>query len=673
MHYSPEITPSLRYDFSMRVTASREKWRMVKNRLASIWLNYFPIILTVIVGATLSLMMSSIVGEWEYLRIQSHFEQAAKDRVIAIERALENNHEVLLATGGLFDASHTVTRRDFGNFVLPFIQRHPGLQAVNWVPRVPHEQRADMEARATADLPGFQFTELDMEGNQVPAGERVEYFPLYYVEAVGGAENVEAMGGSDKNSLGFDLASDQEILKTLYFARDRGQLFAVSHASLGPEPTEQHGMVVFLPYYDPTKPSNTVAQRRLGLEGFIMGVYQVGDIIDHAMSYLDARAVDIRVYDVSDRFENTFLYFHPGILNKQVLADEQSGEMHPMLSGLEFKEKLPAAGRTWQVVCTPAPGYHLPTDGWQSWAVLVVGLLVTALLSVYFYGTMHKAYYHFRESERQRTEEKLRTLVQERTLDLIEAKDAAEEANRAQSRFLASMSHELRTPLNAIIGYSALLLEEAEENGQRALFSDLKKINTSGQYLLSLINDILDLSKIKAGKIELFMESCDLSPFIEEVNTIIQPLAEKNGNYLEIICPPELGIIRTDKTRLRQILFNLLSNACKFTQRGRIILKAYQEQKNHTIWTCFSVSDTGIGMTPAQMEGLFQEFFQAENSTTSKYGGTGLGLAISRYFAQMMNGDIEVRSEHGKGSTFTLCLAAEVMRSGPPLPLKKKD
>jgi signal transduction histidine kinase len=295
--------------------------------------------------------------------------------------------------------------------------------------------------------------------------------------------------------------------------------------------------------------------------------------------------------------------------------------------------------------------------------VLLLGLLATALLAVYFYGAMHRAYFGFRETERVRTEEKLRALVHAQTTHLLAAKDEAEEAARAQSRFLANMSHELRTPLNAIIGYSALMAEDAEDLGNEGLLADLKKINTSGQYLLALINDILDLSKVKAGKIQLFQESYGLGPFIEEVRGIIQPLAEKNNNRLVVDYPPEIETIHSDKTRLRQILFNLLSNACKFTQHGTVGLKVYHGEFDERPYLCFSVSDSGIGMSEQQMEGLFQEFFQAEASISGQYGGTGLGLVISRHFARMMGGEITVRSTRGQGSTFTLRLPAEIVLS----------
>lgn len=240
------------------------------------------------------------------------------------------------------------------------------------------------------------------------------------------------------------------------------------------------------------------------------------------------------------------------------------------------------------------------------------------------------------------------------------AKIAAQEADRAKSIFLANMSHELRTPLNAIIGYSEMLQEDVETVGQAEFLPDLQKIQAAGKHLLVLINDILDLSKIEAGRMELYSEIFEILPLIEETIATVHPLAEKNANQLIVDCPDNIGAMHADLIKVRQSLLNLLSNACKFTANGTITLTVNRYTSGDRDWIGFQVKDTGIGMNPVQVNNLFQAFTQADASTTRKYGGTGLGLAITQKFAQMMGGDIDVTSELGKGSTFTLYLPTHI-------------
>jgi CheY-like chemotaxis protein/anti-sigma regulatory factor (Ser/Thr protein kinase) len=236
----------------------------------------------------------------------------------------------------------------------------------------------------------------------------------------------------------------------------------------------------------------------------------------------------------------------------------------------------------------------------------------------------------------------------------------ANSANVAKSQFLANMSHELRTPLNAIIGYSEILQEDLTDLGQQELCPDVKKIHAAGEHLLGLINDVLDISKIEAGKMELHNEMFEIKPVIQSVVTTIVPLMQHNHNQVVLEEIGEMGNMYADLTKLRQMLLNLLSNAAKFSENDDIILRVMREAGQGNDWLNFSIIDHGIGMTQEQIDKLFKPFTQADASSTRRYGGTGLGLTITKHFAEMMGGTLFVHSEHQKGTTFTIRLPAYV-------------
>ena len=269
-------------------------------------------------------------------------------------------------------------------------------------------------------------------------------------------------------------------------------------------------------------------------------------------------------------------------------------------------------------------------------------------------------------TELKRREAELAALVRE----LEQARDEAAAGSRAKSSFLANMSHELRTPLNAIIGLAEMMQEDMEEAGSSEFLEPVGRIHRAGNHLLHVINDILDLSKIEAGKLELRLEEIDVTGLVREAVATVQPLAVRNGNRLEVECPPGLAAMRSDPLRLRQIILNLLSNACKFTEQGTVSLTVANGMADGQAQVSFTVADNGIGMTPEQAARLFEDFGQVYGSATRKYGGTGLGLAISRRLARMMGGDIDVQSQPGSGSVFTLHLpiVADLPLAAPQAP-----
>ena len=282
-----------------------------------------------------------------------------------------------------------------------------------------------------------------------------------------------------------------------------------------------------------------------------------------------------------------------------------------------------------------------------SWAVEGAVALLVLLPSVLLFRSIRALLARTRDLERANAE-------------LARARDAADLASEAKSAFLSTMSHELRTPLNAIIGYSEMLAEDAEAGAQPALAADLAKIRRAGRHLLALINDLLDLSKIEAGRMALHLERFGVAEMLDDVAVSVQPLVARNGNTLELACAADAGVMVADLTKVRQILLNLAANASKFTERGHIGLAVSRSRTPTGDWLVFEVRDTGIGMTPAQLARLFQPFVQAETSTARAYGGTGLGLTIARRFCRLMGGTVTVDSEPGRGSCFRVRLPAEV-------------
>lgn len=283
------------------------------------------------------------------------------------------------------------------------------------------------------------------------------------------------------------------------------------------------------------------------------------------------------------------------------------------------------------------------------WISILSATIYMSWMAIYYAHMITKRSELEREAERHR----------ETAVHLRAAKDMADEANRAKSIFLAKMSHELRTPLNAVIGFSEILLDGVEldgKNGRKK--ADLQRINSAGKHLLSLVTDVLDLSKIESNHIDLKIGQFDLNEMVREVVATVGPMVAENGNKLIVKCPPGLGVVSTDQTKLRQSALNLLSNAAKFTDEGTITLSVQRRKRQAGDWIELQVQDTGIGIAESEIGKLFQNFGQASRSTSSKYGGTGLGLALSQRFCALMGGSISVSSEPGQGSCFTIRVLA---------------
>ena len=339
-----------------------------------------------------------------------------------------------------------------------------------------------------------------------------------------------------------------------------------------------------------------------------------------------------------------------GVSPEEILADPAAlFDCHGPKYRSEFRERLLAASR--ELKMWDVEAQIVTSDGEEKWTHAIARPHRTPDGTVLWDGVILDA-----------------TRIKKAELELCNAKEAAEAADQAKSRFLANMSHELRTPLNAIIGYSELLSEDAEEQGNASATEDLYRINSAGRHLLSLVDDILDLSKIEAGKMELSVDTFDPGQLVHDVQKTVRPLVDRNGNRFVVECPADIGEMTSDATKLRQVLYNLLSNAAKFTEGGEICMRVSCETTNNALGAppemVFAVSDTGIGIESDEVDAVFNAFKQIRSSDSGVYGGTGLGLAISRHYCTMMGGTISAESEPGKGTIFTVRLPAVIAESG---------
>lgn len=588
---------------------------------------YLPIILSITIGVSASLLAFYYVSKWEKEKIETTFNEAAEDRNFALQRALAAQLDLLHSFTAFFAANqHNVNKQTFNAFAQPFLQRYPDLQTLNWIPRIEHSQRAVFEVEAQQDYVNYEIMELNNNGEPVTALERPVHFPFRYI--------VPEVG--NQISAGFDLGAKQEYLSVLEEARDSGSNVAISHTTLVPNTTNQHGFTVVLPIYSNHIDANaTEEQRRQHLLGFVMGVYLLDNIFKKAMTHLKVQPIDIRITDIKNPQEPEFIFAYHGLVNEEVLEDHDPDELEQQIKnfGLEYNREFSIAGLEWNIKCTPAPDYpNLIGRGWQGISVLLLGLLATMLLALYFFNAMRHAY--------------LMTT-------------AAESANKAQSRFLASMSHQLRTPLNAIIGYSELLQEEAEDLNEPLILQDIEKIYISGKYLLSLSDGILDLSKVKTGEMSLHSETCKLTHMVEEVAGVASLLVKKNSNKLIVNYPDDIGTMQTDVTRLHQILFNLLNNASDHTRQGEITLTVSREIHDSKEWIRFVVQDTSPGMTTDERNELLEALSRIEaNSGNTDEEEIRFGLAISAHFWRMMGGNIDINTELNKGTAYILNLPA---------------
>jgi len=557
-----------------------------------------PALTALVAGLVLTLLVTRELWHINERSLQSEVARVSQDRVDVIRGQILRSLEVLHSMVAFFEASGEVTRADFRTFVDGSLSRQPELQALAWDPKVPGNERLAWEGRAQAEgFPQFHFTQEKSEGGIGPANERETYFPVYFLESL------------QKNALalGFDVGSEKRRREALERARDTGLPTATAPIRLAQECESQQGFVVFEPVF--SREVKTAEERREALVGFTTAVFRIGDLVELTLRPMREKAVALSVFDEAD---GQLLYRQP--------VGREPGAPH-------WKTSLDVAGRHWALLFEPTPAFHGQQANPLPWIVLGCGMTITDLLTAYLWSSAS-------QTARMRREVAVRQ----------QAEAAAEAANLAKSEFLANMSHEIRTPMNAILGYSQIL---SRDDGLPPFHRDaVATIIHSGDHLLHLIDEILDLSKIDAGRMELFLPDFDLAALVRELEGMFQHPCEEKQLGLRIDFPGSPAVLlHGDEGKLRQVLINLMGNAVKFTRSGRLSLSVAEGEGNEWV---FQVEDTGI--EPAMVEKIFEPFQQG----TVKEGGTGLGLAIARRQIGLMGGTLEVKSEPGKGTCFTV-------------------
>lgn len=725
-----------------------------------------------IFSITLSLVIFGIVHNSE----QTHFEfEFGKEARKQADRIVDNFHEYQVSVqfvGNFLDNTVGASRKEFRGFVENVLDRYPSMRAISWNPRIKLDQRAIYE-----DLPRkngfktFQFVERDHSGKLVRAGDREEYVVVYYIEPLKGNEA----------ALGFDIASNKKRLKTINQATDTGKITITEKILLVQDKEKQPGALILFPLYKHGVSIDSVESRRKYLEGFSVGVLNIGTVIQSSLDQDSVHTMNLYLYDESSEEGERFLYHLTAEGDPVSPVIPQQEELE---SSFHWSTTFNVGGRTWKLILKPSNAYLDSHRSYQS-LVLLVGMAAFSLFLIFY---LYKSHNHTVSLEREITErqiaerklnqykEQLEDTVRKRTYDLknrvkelnclygiyqlvearqesseklyqkivnlippswqypeitcaritlnheefltegfeespwklecdiivygknigtlevyylkeipnaqgtpfldeekslihaiaeqlqhiterkqyeeaiIQARINAEDANRAKSEFLRTMSHELRTPLTVILGNINILTDTEDLPDEEEIVDIAKDIEDSGKHLLTLINDLLDLSKIEAGKMELNIADLKTSSLMSEIQSHVKVLSEQKGLNLEMEI--EDFNVKADPIRLKQVLLNLISNSIKFTKQGFVKISVSRSAE----FAVFQVEDSGCGINDKALPYIFDPFRQADSSTTRAVGGTGLGLAITKKLVTMHGGAIEVTSQVDTGSTFSFTI-----------------
>jgi signal transduction histidine kinase/sensor domain CHASE-containing protein len=626
------------------------------------WVAYIPIAIVALIGVIVAWHTFNMVSEWEQHRVHLAFRSAAKDRVLMIQREIEQSLGLVQDIGSFFDASDWIGRRDFRKFVGPAILRYSGIVALQWIPRVSETERASFEEKARRSFPRFRITESNQDGELVTAEPRPVHFPVFYVQPY----------QLNKEALGLDLASDPAHVVVLHEIQEAGQMRASPRISLEREGRIDYGFIARLPVYDKAGTDELEAEsgeeetsleipekRQLPLRGFAAGIFRISEIVESALQNLSPSGIDMIISDVSDENERHFLYRH---FSRKRFADAEQSNLVDAESqeNKVLIQTISVAGRRWEVLCSSISGYFQP-DLRSAWVTLAGGLTVTGLLTIYLSTLVGSS-------------AKVKRLVNERTTQLVEMNEALNseiterlnaekelqglnetleervavrtaEAERhvgELEQFAYVASHDLKAPLRGIANLATWLEEDLQEVLTEDTREQLDLLRDRVQRMNALIEGLLEYSRI--GKAAHPLENVDTGELLAEVIDSLSPPDE-----FVVDVAANMPALYTDRLHLYQVFSNLIGNSIKHA--SGVPGHAGVTVNSQNGYYQFTVTDDGPGIAPEFHDKIFMMF---QTLAVNDYGSnTGIGLALVKKIVQEHGGSITVQSKEGNGATFT--------------------
>ena len=638
------------------------KVQRLKEYLNSLWWSPLPIVLVVLLGVLITDLAFREVTGWEEQKAQNAFREASRDRILVIQREITLTLAMVEDIAAFFDASKNIGRREFREFLGPVLKRYEAIQALQWVPRVPAEERADFVTEAKRGFYRFEITERDDNGELTSATSRPEHFPVLYIQPY----------KQNKELLGFDLASSPSMMQVLDGVRAAGEMRVSPFISLETGSGVPSRFMAFMPVYHRERESREVVNIDLEdpddfifhtpqireLRGFAIGVFNVADVVERALGHLVPIGIDLQFYDVTGEEEQTLLYVHASRFqskNFDVIAPHDEVAR----SSRELIETLDVGNRKWKVVCTPLPGRFL-AGSWSGWIILFGGFSFTILLVIYLFTLLGRARQvrhlvserteqllsavnalNNEVNERKHAEQALQRLNESLEHHVSVRTDEAERRAAELEQFAYVASHDLKAPLRAISNLAGWLQEDLEHKLTSETREQLNLMQDRVNRMQALIEGLLDYSRI--GRMGLEISPVDVAALLEETIDSLSPPPE-----FSITIGPGMPVFHTDRLQLGQVFANLIGNSIKHhpSEKGRIWIDVEEEGEFYA----FSVTDDGLGIAPEYHAKIFMMFQALEVKDMG--ANTGIGLALVKKIVQEHGGAIKIDSEVGKGACF---------------------